>query len=400
MTIDDVTEFIQSGAAERLKSALLSLQRKYDYAASQTNQKSFFIGTADYVKAVCDSKILSLLLQTTVLNEKTHLFTEQKRLTKLVVEEIAETFEKLKKAIEKEKVQLPRVDEEIKEYASLVSGRTQSSLPIGQSLYGSVRDIIFELRQGGRADLVLPFAKNKADLENTEWEIAPSYKEYRENENEITRQKNLSVWGAWEELWWAYASVYKQKGIWSEWYEKKDSLSIMNGSLLFGGMNDILEGREPKSSHFDVETFKRHLSRFHDKFLDGGQEMLEVTKLQLTEDGKLSPEEGVSEDKGVDQPSTQFSYSRTGKGRNKSKSFRLTRGKPPFILFTEVYKSKSLSRKRVVKLLALDDDTRYRGTNTIKINEVIKQVRETTKLTPDELVNNGGEITLVLKTNL
>jgi len=396
MKMNDVTEFVQSGATERLKSALSSLERKYEFASTQTDRKNFFLGVADYVEAICDTKLLSILLEVSIINERNELLEQRDRLTKLVIQEIEQTFDKLNQAIKKEKVELPGVSYELKEYASLVSGRTKSSVHIGQNLYDCVRDIIFALKQAEKTDLIIPFAKNKNSLDNTEWEISASYGKYKEIQDEVKRQLQISVWAAWEELWWVYASIHKQKELWNGWVDKGDQLNMMNASLLFVGMNDILEDREPKNKHFDTDKFKGYLSRFHNKFLDEGSKMLEVTKVTMSESGKLRLEDPQLANEPISKISPETYYSaRTGRGSKDGKTIRFVKNKKPFSLFNALLKARNneLVRSSVMEVLGLkssDNNTFIART----ISDVVCQIRKTTHLSQEELVLNNGDITL------
>ena len=85
---------------------------------------------------------------------------------------------------------------------------------------------------------------------------------------------------------------------------------------------------------------------------------------------------------------------RTGKGITRGKKFRLTKGKPGFILFNEVVQKRSISRKRTIQLLNLPDDVVNKTTNNYQINDVVKRIRKTTRLKSEEFENNNGHIVL------
>lgn len=263
-------------AIDKLRSAIASVERKYQFAVGQTDKKSFFIGIADYVKAVDQSVVLAPLVRITVIDDRDKAILERDRLGNLVIAEAKKVYTQVRKTIDEKKIESPFIDNAVKEYEDLVTGRTKMSGHIAKNIYDGVYDVITSLQQAGREDLVKKYALLNDQQQLIEWKFAPTYPLYRAAENDIKRQLDIAVWGAWNELWWAYASVHKQDEMWKGWVDKKDHLAMMDASLLFGEMNTIIEERAKDDyHHFEVDVFKRHLTRFHNELLDQVQQVEE-----------------------------------------------------------------------------------------------------------------------------
>jgi len=83
-----------------------------------------------------------------------------------------------------------------------------------------------------------------------------------------------------------------------------------------------------------------------------------------------------------------------GRGSIKGREFRLLKGKPSYILFCYLLKNNFvLDRNQVIEILKL---TGSEGSMTIEINERVKQLRSTLRLSTSNLTNNGGDLALLL----
>ncbi|MEI8061331.1 MAG: hypothetical protein WCG99_03510 [Candidatus Berkelbacteria bacterium] len=89
----------------------------------------------------------------------------------------------------------------------------------------------------------------------------------------------------------------------------------------------------------------------------------------------------------------------TGRGLIKKKKFRLIQGKPNYIIFYALLQSvkQSLKRDKVIKLLDLYPETKnFIPENSAKISQYVKQLRNTTGLTYNDIIQNNGTITLII----
>jgi len=102
----------------------------------------------------------------------------------------------------------------------------------------------------------------------------------------------------------------------------------------------------------------------------------------------------------------------SGIGYVNGKRFKFKDDQPEYQLFRELYKriGNKIPREKVLKLINFKSDepvfkepewTEFRKQNdvttseTLAINKVVKKIRSRTGLTPDQLVNNNGNLTLV-----
>lgn len=264
----------QKNALSRLEAALASLDRRYRYAMSEDSEKGFFLGVSDYVEVIEKSEVLRPLIKITVIDEREKILQERQRLEDVVIVEAKATYDELRKIIREKKIKSPYIDQAFKEYEDLMSGRKQMSGPMAENVYNDVRDVLLALQQAERKDIADQYAIYNKHQILIGWKIADTYKDFQAVEKELKKQLDIAVWGAWNELWWAYACIHKQDELWKEWAKERPGLSMnmLNASSLFDEMNLIMEGkRVDQLHHFLVPVFKRHLSRLHNNLLDEAQ---------------------------------------------------------------------------------------------------------------------------------
>ena len=100
----------------------------------------------------------------------------------------------------------------------------------------------------------------------------------------------------------------------------------------------------------------------------------------------------------------------SGIGYVNDKRFKFKDDQPEYKIFEKLYKriGKKLLRKKVLKIMGIQNEEPFlkepkwirqkkkdtEVTDTYRINEIVKKIRKRTELTPDELVNNNGNLIL------
>jgi hypothetical protein len=139
-----------------------------------------------------------------------------------------------------------------------------------------------------------------------------------------------------------------------------------------------------------LEDIKSHLESFE-------RNLEEVRKIQPVHAVK----EIVSTSANEKLPAIEYN-TQTGMGRVNNKKFKFKDGTSEYRLFSLLYENIGKKVGRYEVLLATqfyedgeNQDIARKAAETTNINDVMKTMREKTGLTPDELVNNNGNITLL-----
>lgn len=265
---------------EKLKHCNTTLKRQFDLTYPLGNQKSFFIGVSDYVQIVLKSDYLDALVLTFILNDRNDLIKEIDEVSKKSVAETKSTYKKLLATIKEQKIDIPAVNSEIQQYNDYLEGRTYIS---GSGNFAThqidyVRDIIMSLKYNGHEDIANRYSIIGERPEIiTGWKISKSEPEVERMLRKLKDQQDISVWSAWEELWWVYATIQDKDSIWESMAGSKNTWKRFNFAGLIGEMKRILESKEPEPNRyhfFELDKFKRHLTRVNNKIESEIDELL------------------------------------------------------------------------------------------------------------------------------
>lgn len=378
---------------EKLQNCKNALQRQFDFTYPQNNQKNFYIGVSDYVQTIIKSDYLDALVKTTILNDRDELIKQVNTISEKSVAETEATFQELKEIIKTKKIDIPAVNDAIKQYNDYLDGRIQisGSGNFATHLSDYVRDIIFGLKYNGHEDIASRYAIVGETPEIIiGWKISKSEPEVEKLLLKIKEQSDVSIWGAWEALWWVYATIQGKDEIWESMKKSNNTWDRLNFGGLIGEMKEILEEKpldQNKYHYFKFEKFKRHLSRVD-------------TAIKTTIDNALlvlaKPNNEIKQESKTGE---KWYMPESGAGCFGNKKFHLTEGRNKYNLFNQLVKKIKLTRSEVIDTLSLEIEKSAsdRSANTYAINNVVNELRKTTGLDSVELINNGGNISLAVK---
>lgn len=253
---------------EKLQSLQKQLQRKFDFSDSADDRKTFFIGIADYVGVVQNSFELRAIVLSEILDKRNKLNKQIDDLTKKVVKEVTKTFEDVSDVIKSNKIEDQRVKNELADYKGFVEGKIQIS---GYGNYGTylsdqVRDIILTIEASGYKEKVKDYGIYDQNGLRTGWKISSTEQKLDGLLAQRKEEKETSIWGAWEDLWWIYDVINNKYDRWDEISKKDDFMDKMNYSLLAGKVKEVLDDRGQANDYspFNVKEYKRHLFRVNE----------------------------------------------------------------------------------------------------------------------------------------
>ena len=381
---------------EKLKILLGRLNRQYDHAYPLDDAQGFFVGVADYVKVVENSDYLSAIVKGFILPERDKKLAEIDEVSKQVVKEVEKTLVKVKGVIKDNKIESENVKHELDEYMGFTEGRIKIH---GYGNYAThlsdmVRDIIIAIKSTGFEKEAHAFAEINPQGIIINWKISETEKKLDNLLTRFEEHKQISIWNAWEQVWWVYTMIHNKYEYWDK-INKDKFMDTLNFGMLAGDMKKVLDGKVTQRDYpyFQIPEFKRHFFRVHEIL------QAEVEALLATDDKTTKKIESKSEP----QPTEKWYVPESGTGLIKGKKFNLTEGKDKFKLFNKLVEVKKLLRQDVINVLGLPDeanDKTNRSLNTYKINEIVKELRKTTRLDKTELINNGCNITLLVKVEI
>lgn len=288
----NLQELQKSISVDKLKSCKNTLKKQFDYVYPLENHKSFFIGISDYVQIVEKSDYLSTLVKASILEERGKLIDEINRISEKSANESKATYKKLIATIKERKIDNPNVRAEIQEYNDYLDGKIHISGNgnFATHLCDFIRDIIISLKYNGYEDIADQYAIYGQTKEIiTGWKISASEAEVDRILEKFKEKADVSLWGAWEELWWAYTTIQNKNEFWNSIAKSDNTFDRLNFGGLIGEMKEILEGKAPDPydyQYFAISKFKRHLSRIHNHL----ENWLDDLILNFKDDSKANEE--------------------------------------------------------------------------------------------------------------
>lgn len=323
---------------DKLKILLARLQRHYDYAYPLEDAQGFFVGIADYVKAVEESDYLTAIVDAFILPEKKEKVAEIVKVSKEVIKEAEQTFKQTEKIIKDNKIDSDYVKREIEEYRSLVEGRLH--------IYGNgncanhqsdnVRDILIAIRESGFEKETNSYAEFNKQGILTNWKISETEKKLNNLLERFEEHRKMSIWNAWEQLWWVFTITYNKHDHWEK-LNKDNFMDIMGFGMFADDMKKIMDEKEESRDykHFKMPEYKRHFHRVHDK-------------IQTEADDLISALEQRAE---TQQEGSNFRYDNEGamlfyKGNNVLKLHRSNSGRAK--MFNALWEGKTVILDNIV----------------------------------------------------
>lgn len=379
--------------SELAKLITQRLEKKYESFIKE-GEKALFLGIAEYVHMASDHPISNGLI-TILLSDRYELQEKLAKAGTAASENFDTKVDDIKRRIGNAANLSEQAKEALRKYGYVVDGSLQSSNGPVRAREDYFDDILRSLKQDF-PELVKSYAQVSDEGMIERVNYPETYEEYLLLNRKFEEEKKVSFWGSWNELALVFQAVYRKNEILEE--AKKDDahiLELMNYHYLFQDIDQILENKSGRRTHFILEEYKIHINRVHHQLV------VELEKLPFSlAEGKAIPmPETIS---ALTTPKTDEEHwyaIETGIGKIKGKEFKLEEGKNPSLILKALSDKKQLRRAEVIGLLELDSDDNAKGSrsaNTLAINDVVKRLRKTTGLSAKELVNNNGNITLVL----
>lgn len=381
-------------STEHYKNLQKQLERKYGFIYPIEDKKSFFIGVADYVDLVEHSDVLRGIVIHFILDKRNELDKKIADKTERVVKEVKETYKKVLEIIEKNKIEDDRVKYSISEYEGYLNGRIQISGygNFGTYLSDKVRDIILTLEEVAGKEIIDHFGIYDHNKLRVGWKISASEPELEELISQRREEKDLSIWGAWEDLWWVYDVVFNKNERWKEIRAKEhNTMESVNYSLWVGKVKNALDDAKTRidTSPLNMTEYKRHLFRVNDKLQTILDDVITASEKQTSKDTESKFE--------YDHEGAMLHYDGNlvfslHRGKGKAKIFKaLWDGKRVILNGFAIEKGKPAILRKDLKSLAGSQSTNSDG-----IDKAISYFRKKLRGFPVDIIAEKG-FRLVLK---
>lgn len=253
------------------------LERKYElivnnvYAATD---KIFFVGIAEYVVFAADNEVLNAAITSTILKEKQDWVNKLESLGKQAEAEFDSVFQKVDDYLSDKKEARATVSNIIKEFQDVRSGHIRSSNGQVHAAYHKLYDLVYILSQDPKHTPFFKEFSTEDDQGQLHWHLSEAYTRYQSEEQRFKDDKEINVWGSWNELVVVFQSFFRKFEIIDE-LKNDDSrfFDSMNYHYLFRE-RDLMLGinksgnTKQESHHFTRDEYKYHLWRVHNFLLD------------------------------------------------------------------------------------------------------------------------------------
>ena len=407
-----------------IKNTLISAERYYDAFINQSNDWSFFLGLAEYVKFLVEDENAGEIIYETLKQKQTQEEMVA-ALAKKAIIEINDQAEKIFKIIKNNKFDFNGLEVEIKEYQDWRNGLTYCSQPLPSMLFENLADIIQILLNNNRVEEIKNFAilKSQPNIIISDegkqivsgmrhyiksFTFSKNFLEYEKAKKLFDNKRDVEIWGVWEDLLMVYQAVYKSEECVSELKDnEKKTMGVLGAMAAVSEMKKIKSGEGGSGANGGYIFFKRQnfigtASRLHNylfKELNKGaieKEGVENEKIVVIRSIKLSEQKCLLE---INDGEYGVPF-RSKKGRSglekETKLFKI------FLHFwefrREIGKNNNVIRKGdwvILKNLAIQAGSKEGATY-----KLIERAAEKVKKFPIEIENdNAGKYRLVVKMN-
>lgn len=366
------------------------LQRQLEYTFPLKEQKNLLVGIADYVKIVEDSECLSKIIKDDFQKKQKEILQKMEAPFDSAYDECVKIFNEIEPLIGKEKILDDELAKAITDYKDCSVGKClyEGTINLTMGFMESLKKVIITLNKVGYTEI----AKNYADFDKAgnlvNWKLSQTEQKLNEMLFQYKKLRDVSIWGDWEKMYWVYLVFY---------FEEDDDTAFrymkaqMKCGVLMGEMSPpAMKDKLQVLPDYEKNLYKISLHKIHTRLITE----LDVLTLQVeNENSKIPNFETKSRETNLELRKTEKWYiPETGTGFIRGKKFSLTEGKDKFNVFNELIKNKKVKKERVKELLNLQDT--LDSTVTYTINNLVTELRKTTKLTKTELLNNGGNLSL------
>lgn len=273
---------------ELLEKQKSQLGRYYDLVNSTTSEKGFYRAISEYVRMILNSEVLNGILGIYVLSDRNKLFKNIEELTDVVLKDVKKAFKDIKGEIDKGKIDDIWVKNEVQDTENTVSGKTilLSTSTGNFSLYllEQVEDVLIALRDTGHEDISGKYTILNRQQQFNGWKISDKSEELYKLIKKSKEQGERTVWGAWEKIYWAYATNLKKDETLKKYYK---SINQMDIGCITDDMDEIMTGKpeDQRGHNFfeNREEFRESAGLVHMRIIDGIDELTEKAEKELDE---------------------------------------------------------------------------------------------------------------------
>lgn len=262
---------------EKLERNRRLLDLKFEYLDSTKDDKSCFIGIAEYVKFINQSDYLTAIVKAFIIDDGSKLFEDLKRISDIVIEESNKEFAKLKDELEKKKIDTPLLRANILDYENVVSQKTKMSGYLARNISNRLRDIIVDLQTEGYEEITKKYEVIDRRGLHQGWKLVPSEKELDKIIDKIEDQRKFSLWSAWDVLYQASSTVFNKDEMLDE-AQGNSLLQLFYISPLISQRNQILDGRDDgtRGHYFDIPKMRSDIKRIHFEIIKNLEDLLSI----------------------------------------------------------------------------------------------------------------------------
>ena len=261
------------------------LERKFNYAYKQMDEKSFFIGVSDYTNAIEKSGLLRYLVHISLIDNQFKITKPIDDLSIKTVEETMDTFNQLIKIMKDNRIDEADFQYEIDQYRGYSENKIQMLSGFGNqatSTAETVASLCWSLHQKGYTDLVKKFAEYSRDKTMiVDFSVSESNKTLSKMIKRLEEYQIFALWSDWNKLTLVYVSIYLSDDFSVSYREKNEQANLHNFIGLVQEMKEILGIKKlapwlSQYRFFKMEEFKRYLDRIHNHILS------EIDRFSLT----------------------------------------------------------------------------------------------------------------------
>lgn len=245
---------------------LEKLQLIYNRAQAHNAPRSFFVTLHEFMEVYDQSPVFEPLIR--------KLLTQEKEDTKKLIEleqktlaEMEEVFKQITRYIEKHKVSILEINEQIERYKAYRNNIIEPSDGQIGGRYGALAYIIMSLKQRKPADHI-EFAQQHGELQDDgrilEWEIASTYPLWKEEKQIVERFQITKPWYSWEKLVEFFYFNKNFEKLRKERLKKNHLAAAISLNMTFEEINESTDYKQDRKWYlktFFVGAYKVHLER-------------------------------------------------------------------------------------------------------------------------------------------
>lgn len=240
----------------------------YQRAIKSPTAKLFFLSLIEYIELYEKNPILEPVWKEIVALGANDL-KEIKDLEQKAYKEMRQVYKEVKEFADKNNINLPGVIESLKNFEACEKGTLTSSEGPVKARYGYLTYVLMTIVEAKNPNY-LKFCRKYGVISDEyriqEWYFSPSYNQWEELNQKMSRIQLTKVWYSWDKLVHFYHVYQNYETIQKRNIESNKIWDIWGLSILFKEITDILNERTKPNSqfrYFKHEDYLLHLERVH-----------------------------------------------------------------------------------------------------------------------------------------